>query len=43
MIESEHNNLTPQKQGAWDARWKEVLATLLRGGTFVPNEVQTKK
>ena len=30
MIESDHNNITPQKQGAWDARWKEVLAALLQ-------------
>jgi hypothetical protein len=43
MIESDHNNITPQKQGAWDARSKEVLASLLRTGSFMPNETWTKK
>ncbi len=37
MIESDHNNITPQKQGAWDARSKEVRDLLLKGGAFVPN------
>ncbi|HXS93327.1 MAG TPA: acetylxylan esterase [Candidatus Limnocylindrales bacterium] len=36
MIESDHNNRTPEKQGAWNARSKEVLGILLNGGTFVP-------
>ena len=36
MIESDHNNRTPEKQGAWEARWREVLQTLVAGGTFVP-------
>ncbi|HEY3740578.1 MAG TPA: acetylxylan esterase [Bryobacteraceae bacterium] len=36
MVESNHNNLTPQKQGAWDARSKEVLGILLSGEPFVP-------
>jgi cephalosporin-C deacetylase-like acetyl esterase len=36
MVESDHNNLTPQKQGAWDARSKEVLDLLLHGGEFQP-------
>ena len=38
MIESDHNNLTPQKQGAWDARSREVLALILQGGEFRPNQ-----
>jgi cephalosporin-C deacetylase-like acetyl esterase len=38
MVESDHNNLTPDKQGAWEARSKEVLDLLLHGGTFVPRE-----
>jgi len=38
MIESDHNNLTPQKQGAWDARSKEVLDLLRTGAAFRPNE-----
>ena len=41
MVESDHNNLTPQKQGAWDARSKEVLTQILNGGQFKPNEAQT--
>ena len=40
MIESEHNNLTPQKEKNWDARSKEVLGILLKGGAFQPNEIQ---
>jgi cephalosporin-C deacetylase-like acetyl esterase len=37
MIESEHNNLTPQKELNWDARSKELLDILLKGGKFVPH------
>jgi cephalosporin-C deacetylase len=37
MIESDHNNLTPQKQGAWNSRSKEVLDLILTGGEFRPN------
>jgi len=40
MIESEHNNLTPQKEQNWDARSKELLGILLNGGTFKPNELK---
>jgi cephalosporin-C deacetylase-like acetyl esterase len=40
MIESEHNNLTPQKEQNWDARSKEVLDILLHGGGFQPNELK---
>jgi hypothetical protein len=40
MIESEHNNLTPQKEKNWDARSKEVLTILLHGGTFQPVELK---
>jgi cephalosporin-C deacetylase-like acetyl esterase len=36
MIESDHNNRTPEKQGDWEARWRAVLKTLVSGGTFVP-------
>jgi len=42
MIESEHNNLTPQKQDAWLKRSEEVLATSVHGGGFLPNEALTK-
>jgi cephalosporin-C deacetylase-like acetyl esterase len=40
MIESEHNNLTPQKELNWDARSKELLSILVKGGEFKPNEIQ---
>lgn len=40
MIESEHNNLTPQKEQNWDARSKEVLAILLNGEEFKPRELK---
>ena len=40
MIESEHNNLTPQKEQNWDARSKEVLGLLLKGAEFKPNELK---
>jgi cephalosporin-C deacetylase len=38
MIESDHNHITPEKQGAYQQRSEEVLATLLVGRKFVPNE-----
>ena len=41
MIESDHNNRTPEKQGAWEARWREVLDTLVKGGTLVPVPLAT--
>jgi cephalosporin-C deacetylase len=40
MIESEHNNLTPEKEQNWDARSREVLGILLKGGKFTPDEVK---
>jgi cephalosporin-C deacetylase-like acetyl esterase len=40
MIESEHNNLTPQKEQDWDARSSELLGILLKGGKFTPNELK---
>jgi cephalosporin-C deacetylase-like acetyl esterase len=36
MVESDHNNITPDKQGAYLARAEEVLKTILNGGTFRP-------
>ncbi|HEX8756045.1 MAG TPA: acetylxylan esterase [Steroidobacteraceae bacterium] len=42
MIESEHNNLTPDKQDAWLKRSEEILATLVHGGRFVPNPRLTR-
>jgi cephalosporin-C deacetylase len=43
MIESDHNNRTPQKQGAFNSRSKEVLGILLNGGGFKANEELTRK
>lgn len=42
MIESDHNNLTPEKQGAFVSRSKEVLENILHGGEFKPNEALTR-
>lgn len=39
MIESEHDNLTPQKGRACPARTKEVLDEVLHGRGFRPNSV----
>ena len=36
MVESDHNNITPQKQGAYNSRSKEVLDLILTGGEFKP-------
>jgi cephalosporin-C deacetylase len=40
MVESEHNNLTPQKEQNWDARSQEVLGILVNGGKFTPKELK---
>ena len=37
MVESDHNNLTPEKQGAYHSRSKEVLNLILHGGQFKPD------
>jgi len=37
MVESDHNHITPQKQDAYLKRQQEVLATILKTGTFTPN------
>ena len=37
MIESEHDNFTPDKGQACPARTKEVLGLLVKGGAFNPN------
>jgi cephalosporin-C deacetylase len=34
MVESDHNHITPEKQGAWNERSKEVRDSLLKTGTF---------
>lgn len=38
MIDSDHNNRTPEKQGAWTARSKQVLDILLQKGEFTPDQ-----
>lgn len=43
MVESDHTDRTPDKQGAFNSRSKEVLDILLHGGTFQPNEQFTRK
>jgi cephalosporin-C deacetylase-like acetyl esterase len=40
MIESEHNNFTPEKEQNWDTRSGELLGILLMGGKFTPNELK---
>ena len=40
MIESEHDNLTPQKGRACPARTKELLDVLVKGGEFKPNGIR---
>ncbi|HEY0282682.1 MAG TPA: acetylxylan esterase, partial [Rhizomicrobium sp.] len=42
MVESDHNNYTPDKQGAYLQRSEEVFATILHGGKFIPNERLTR-
>jgi cephalosporin-C deacetylase-like acetyl esterase len=40
MIESEHDNLTPQKGRACPARTREILDLLVKGGEFKPNGIR---
>ena len=40
MIESEHDNLTPQKGRACPARTREILDTIVKGGEFKPSELK---
>ena len=42
MVESDHDNLTPEKQGAYNARSKRVLDLILEGGVFKSNEELTR-
>jgi len=42
MTESDHNNYTPEKQAGWLQRSEEVLAVLLYGGKFVPDDWVSK-
>jgi cephalosporin-C deacetylase len=36
MVESDHNNRTPEKQGGYNARSKEALSALRKGEPFLP-------
>ena len=36
MIESEHDNFTPDKSRACPARTNEILDTIVHGGQFTP-------
>lgn len=36
MAESDHNNITPEKQGAYDSRSEEVLKSIRAGGVYHP-------
>jgi len=36
MIDSEHDNLTPQKGAACPARQREILDALVHGGEWTP-------
>ncbi|HEX9199016.1 MAG TPA: acetylxylan esterase [Acidobacteriaceae bacterium] len=38
MVESDHNNITPQKQGAFNRRSEEVLTEILHGEQFKPDQ-----
>jgi cephalosporin-C deacetylase-like acetyl esterase len=38
MVESDHNNITPDKQDAFTSRSKEVLDLIRNGGEFRPRE-----
>jgi cephalosporin-C deacetylase-like acetyl esterase len=40
MIESEHDNLTPDKERACPVRTKEILDLLVTGGQFQPNGIR---
>lgn len=40
MIESEHDNLTPQKGRACPARTREILDDLVKGGEFKPSGIR---
>jgi len=42
MIDSAHNNITPDQQGAWLSRSEELLAQLAHGDPFVPDQALTR-
>ena len=42
-VESDHNNITPEKHGDYNARSEQVLGIIRNGGGFKPNEELTRK
>jgi hypothetical protein len=40
MIESEHDNMTPDKGRACPARQREILNLLVNGGEFAPHGIR---
>lgn len=42
MIDSEHNNLTPDKIAPFNSRSEEVLRTILHGSKFIPDDELTR-
>lgn len=40
MVESEHDNLTPQKGRACPARTREILDVIVKGGAFQPRKLE---
>lgn len=42
MPESDHNNLSPQQEGAWYVRNREALESLRKTGSFTPNTRWTR-
>ncbi|MBV9743726.1 MAG: acetylxylan esterase, partial [Acidobacteriia bacterium] len=42
MVESDHNNITPDKQEEFKERSEAVLQTILEGGKFQPDESLTR-
>jgi len=43
MVDSDHNHITPDKQENFHARSAEVLAQILHGGAFRPDETLTRR
>ena len=43
MVESDHNNITPEKQEAFISRSRDVLTLILNGGTFTPSPIPSRQ
>ena len=42
LIDSDHMSVTPDEQAPGSQRSEELLADLTHGGTFMPNQAQTR-